>query len=181
MTLPKPHRQPGFGEPWLSRRALLAAGTCGLGGLTFGWTRSAWSTGVAPEPYRDFLRLSALLVPHRLDEVTGERLALEMRADQPPMADYIASLLALAAAKRASRVEDFFPFATGAPRAAALRIISAWYLGVVDDAPGARVFANADALMFKPTADVMTIPTYAVAGPSNWGGFSPPLAAMPAF
>ena len=165
----------------MSRRALLAAGTCGVGGLAFGWTRSAWSTRLVGEPHRDFLRLSALLVPHRLDEVTGERLALEMRADQPPMADYIASLLALATAKRASRAEDFFPFATAAPRAAALRIISAWYLGVVEDVPGARVFANADALMFKPTADVMTVPTYAVAGPNNWGGFSPPLAAMPVF
>lgn len=165
----------------LSRRALLATATTAMGGLVVGWSRPVWSSNAGGETYRDFLRLSALLIPHRLDEVTGRRLAAAMKADQPPLAGYVTTLLALAATKRASTVEDFFPFATGATRAAALKIISAWYLGVVEDVPEAQVFANVDALMFKPTSDVMTIPTYAPAGPSAWGGFSPPLAAMPTF
>ena len=165
----------------ISRRALLATGTTAIGALAVSWSRPLWPSGARAEPYRDFMRLSALLVPHRLDAVTGRRLATAMKADQSPMAGYVTTLLTLAAAKRASKVEDFFPFTTGAARAAALQIVSAWYLGVVEDVPGAVVFANVDALMFKPTSDVMTIPTYAPAGPSAWGGFSPPLAAMPSF
>lgn len=171
----------GCAAPHLSRRALLATTTTVMGGLVVGWSRPVWSSNAQPETYRDFMRLSALLVSHRLDEVTGRRLAAAMEADQLPMAGHVTTLLALAATKRASKAEDFFPFATGAPRATALKMISAWYLGVVEDKPGAQVFANVDALMFRPTSDVMTIPTYAPAGPSAWGGFSPPLAAMPTF
>lgn len=159
----------------------MLAGACATGALVIGWSRSARSSDVEDEKYQDFMRLSALLIPHRLDTVTGHRLAAAFRADRPPIADHVAALLRLAAAKQATTVEEFFPFAAGAPRATVLRIVSAWYLGVVEDRPGAQVFANVDALMFKPTSDVMTIPTYPTAGPSDWGGLSPPLAAMPAF
>ena len=84
---------------------------------------------------------------------------------------------------RAGRVVDHaqIPCGYDLQRGAALKIISAWYLGVIDDAPGATVFANFDALMFKPTSDVMTIPSYAPAGPNHWNSLSPPLAAMPSF
>ncbi len=78
-------------------------------------------------------------------------------------------------------VEDFFPFASDEAKASALRIISAWYLGVVEDAPGAKVIAYELALMFKPTSDVMTIPTYSISRPNGWGAAAPPLSAMPTF
>ncbi len=163
-----------------SRRAMLAA-ACATSALALGCTSSPKPSGLENARFQDFMRLSVLLIPHGLDTITGHRLAAAFEADRPPIAGHIAALLQLAASKRATTVEEFFPFAAGAPRATALRIISAWYLGVVEDKAGAQVFANVDALMFKPMSDVMTIPTYPSAGPNDWGRFSPPLAAMPSF
>lgn len=159
---------------------LAAGGTIAVGGLAV-HSFPVWSTVAKANAYKDFLRLSALLVPHVLDELTGKRLAIAFKADQPPMKLHVAAMLALAAARRATKVEDFYPFATGSSKAAALRIISAWYLGVVEDVPTAQVFADQAALMYKPTSDVMTIPTYAVAGPSEWNAVSAPLNPMPKF
>jgi fructose 5-dehydrogenase small subunit len=63
----------------------------------------------------------------------------------------------------------------------ALAIISAWYLGVVNDAPDAEVLAYARALIYEPTKDVMTIPSYAISGPNEWSAEAPPLSNMPEF
>jgi len=163
-----------------SRRQLLGC-TAMLGLL--GLARHAWSAPALPEPKAEapFMALSALLIAHRLDPVIGDRLAAEMKAHQPPLSDQIDALLQLARSKNATQVEDFYPFADDAAKAAARRIISAWYLGVVDDVPGAKVIAYELALMFQPTADVMTIPTYAISGPNGWSAKAPPLDAMPIF
>jgi hypothetical protein len=127
------------------------------------------------------MTLSALLIAHRLDPAVGRRIAVEMKADQPPLSDHIDALIKLARSKHATVAEDFLDVADDAPKASALRIISAWYLGVVDNVPGATVIAYELALMFQPTADVMTIPTYAIAGPNGWNAKAPPLDAMPRF
>jgi fructose 5-dehydrogenase small subunit len=52
---------------------------------------------------------------------------------------------------------------------------------VIVDAPGAEVFAYELALMYQPTTDVMTIPTYAISGPNEWTSEAPPLGSMPTF
>jgi hypothetical protein len=69
----------------------------------------------------------------------------------------------------------------GPLRETALSIISAWYLGVVTDAPDAVGVALESALMYRPTSDVMTIPSYAVSGPNGWTADAPPLSNMPEF
>jgi len=163
-----------------SRRVLLATGIGAVVALGV-----AVSPGVSTTANRsdesDFMRLSALLIPHRLNKRTGTRLMHALGVSQEPMRAHVAALLTLAADRRADKVEDFFPRATVSEKAAALAIISAWYLGVVDDLPGAQVFANNRALMFGPTSDAMTIPTYATAGPNEWGPASAALDFMPVF
>jgi hypothetical protein len=136
-------------------------------------------SAIAPDDR--FMALSRLLIPHRLDAEIGRRLDAELKADRAPMSGHIEALLKLAHDRHAAVVEDFFPFASDEAKAAALRIISAWYLGVVDDAPGAKIVASELALMFKPTSDVMTIPTYSISRPNGWGAQAPPLSAMPTF
>ena len=80
-------------------------------------------------------------------------------------------LLAIARKKNARIVEDFFPDLPEGPlKETALAIISAWYLGVVTDAPDAEVFAYEYALMYQPTRDVMTIPSYAISGAERLDG-----------
>ena len=91
-------------------------------------------------------------------------------------------LLAIAGKKNARIVEDFFPDVPEGPlKETALAIISAWYLGVVSDAPDAEVFAYEYALMYQPTRDVMTIPSYAISGPNAWTADPPALESMPDF
>jgi hypothetical protein len=52
---------------------------------------------------------------------------------------------------------------------------------VIIDAESAQVFASEFALMFQPTGDVMTIPSYAISGPNGWDSNAPPLTGMPTF
>jgi hypothetical protein len=94
----------------------------------------------------------------------------------------IDGLLSIARQKNARVVEDFFADVPDGPlKETALSIISAWYLGVVTDAPDAEVFAYEYALMYQPTRDVMTIPSYAISGPNRWTAEAPPLSNMPEF
>jgi hypothetical protein len=105
-----------------------------------------------------------------------------MAALNPALSQQIAGLLAIAREKNARIVEDFFSDVPDGPlKETALSIVSAWYLGVVTDAPDAEVFAYEYALMYQPTRDVMTIPSYAISGPNGWSAEAPPLSNMPEF
>jgi hypothetical protein len=168
------------------RRKILIGGGVLLGGLAAGQNipagaPSAPSDSTAEFPRR-FMELSSLLIPHRLDRDVGFRLAAALRMRDPGLEGHVAGLIAIAELKNATIVEDFFPDVSEGPlKDTALRIISAWYLGVVVDAPDAEVFAYELALMYQPTSDVMTIPTYAISGPNGWSSQAPPLSDMPKF
>jgi hypothetical protein len=151
------------------------------GAVAFGGAALPWSISAAAAADDRFMTLSRLLIPHSLDPVIGARIAADLATAVPRLADHLDTLLDLARAKQATIVEEFFPDAPEDAKATALRIISAWYLGVVDDVPGARIVAYELALMFKPTSDVMTIPTYAISGPNGWDAEAPPLDVMPNF
>jgi hypothetical protein len=141
----------------------------------------------APTPLSDqsaaqFMEISSLLVPHRLNAEVGKRMGAAMAALNPLLPQQIDGLLSIARQKNARVVEDFFgDVLDGLLKETALAIISAWYLGVVTDAPDAEVFAYEYALMYQPTRDVMTIPSYAISGPNGWTAEAPPLSNMPEF
>lgn len=129
-----------------------------------------------------FMRISHLLIDHRLDDGVGARLAAAMRARDAGLPASVANLLKIADGKHARVVEDFHAdIPEGPEKVAAHAIIAAWYMGVVVDEPDAEVFAYESALMFKPTGDVMTIPTYAISGPNGWTADAPNLDVMPEF
>jgi len=167
----------------LSRRYVL------VGGLFVGGTAAlaTLSAIAAPTPLSDqsaaqFMEISLLLVPHRLNAEVGKRMGAAMAALNPSLSQQIDGLLSIARQKNARIVEDFFPDVPDGPlKETALSIISAWYLGVVTDAPDAEVFAYEYALMYQPTRDVMTIPSYAISGPNGWSAEAPPLSNMPEF
>ncbi len=167
----------------LSRRKLLLGGLILLGSSYLGPSLPAWADTLKDKSAIDqFMQLSALLVNHQLDPVTGQRLAAAMISSNMITRQQISSLLAVAHARQAKVVEDFFgEIPQGELKNAALSIISAWYKGVLIDAPGAEVFAYEKALMYQPTIDVMTIPTYAITGPNGWSSHAAPLADMPDF
>jgi fructose 5-dehydrogenase small subunit len=168
----------------LDRRKVLVGGISFFGGLA---TFSPLAGFSAPAAWSDesaarFMQLSSLLVPHRLNQEIGRRIGAAMGGLNPSLSDQVTELLAIAARKNARIVEDFFSdVPEGQLKETALAIISAWYLGVVADAPDAEVFAFEHALMYQPTKDVMTIPSYAVSGPNGWTADAPPLSVMPEF
>jgi hypothetical protein len=167
----------------LFRRRILIGGGVLLGALAvapaFPTAVADTSTATLPNP---FMELSALLIPHRLDRDVGLRLAAALSAKDPAFKEHVTALLEIARKKQAAVVEEFFPDVPEGPlKDTALLIISAWYLGVIVDAPDAEVFAYELALMYQPTIDVMTIPTYAISGPNGWTSEAPPLSNMPEF
>jgi hypothetical protein len=168
-----------------NRREILVGGLSLFGGLVALRTAPAIS---APVPRLDefsagFMELSSLLIPHRLNEGVGTRIGAAMTALNPSLPAQVTELLTIARKKNARIVEDFFPDVPDGPlKQTALAIISTWYLGVVTDAPDAEVFAYEYALMYGPTSDVMTIPSYAISGPNGWAAAEGPrLSNMPEF
>jgi fructose 5-dehydrogenase small subunit len=158
--------------------ALFVGGLAALGTLPAVSAAAAWSDESAAR----FNEISSLLIPHRLNEAIGKRIGVLMSALNPSLSEHVNALLAIARQKNAHIVEDFFPDVPEGPlRDTALSIISAWYLGVVSDAPDAEVVAFEYALMYQPTSDVMTIPSYALSGPNGWTANAPPLSDMPKF
>ena len=169
----------------LDRREVLAGGLALVGGLGLAAppaVSAAEATAWSGETTARFMELSSLLIPHHLNEGVGRRIGPAMSALNPSLAEQVTELLDIARKKNARVVEDFFPDLPEGPlKQTALAIISAWYLGVVSDSPDAEVFAYADALMYGPTSDVMTIPSYAISGPNEWPADAPPLDSMPKF
>lgn len=169
----------------LSRRQVLIGGGALLSGTAISASIPAWAlqpdATSAQVPTR-FMRLSHLLIAHRLDVTVGSRLAAAMHSANPQLPGLVDQLIAIAKKNKAAVVEDFFPdIPEGKLKQLALDIISAWYKGVLVDVAGAEVFAYELALMYQPTIDVMTIPTYAISGPNQWNAEAPPLDEMPEF
>jgi hypothetical protein len=167
----------------LARREVLVGGLA-VGGLALLAALPAASaqTSWSEESAARFMEISSLLIPHRLNAEIGKRIGNLMSALNPSLSEHVTGLLAIAKEKNAKVVEDFFPDVPEGPlKATALAIISAWYMGVVTDAYEAEVFAFEYALMYQPTSDVMTIPSYAVSGPNGWTANAPPLSSMPDF
>ena len=167
----------------LARRDVLLGGLL-IGGMAALPTLAAiaaptsWSNQSAAQ----FMEISSLLIPHHLKEGIGKRMGAAMGALNPSLSQQIDELLSIARQKNARIVEDFFADVPDGPlKETALSIISAWYLGVVTNAPDAEVFAYEYALMYQPTRDVMTIPSYAISGPNRWTAEAPPLSNMPEF
>jgi fructose 5-dehydrogenase small subunit len=167
----------------LARRDFLAGSVVFMGAL-------ASSTRVVAAPLDPsmalpapkFMEVSSLLIDHKLSGDVGARLAAAMSSIHPGIAQDVDQILEIARRKNAKIVEDFFPdLPEGRLKDTALAIIAAWYTGVVVDAPGSTVFAFELALMYQPTRDVMTIPSYAISGPNGWNASAPPLSDMPEF
>jgi len=168
----------------LARRELLLGGLCLVGGLAGFPALSAIAAPASwtQQSVAQFIEISSLLIPHQLNAEVGKRIGAAMSELNPSLSEQVVALLSIAKSKNARMVEDFFPDVPAGPlKDTALAIISAWYLGVVSDAPDAEVFAYEYALMYGPTKDVMTIPSYAISGPNGWTADAPPLDNMPEF
>ncbi|OWQ47476.1 hypothetical protein CDL60_08585 [Roseateles noduli] len=173
----------------LSRRSLLemaslagtalALGGAGLlaarEGLAATAAGAASAAGAAPAaaalPAADFLRLSIFLTGGQpLDATLAGRYQVALAKRDPQFGDSARALLGLMATSKAATVEALLeqPALQDTLRALTTRIVSAWYLGIVGQDADAELISYAEALMYRPTRDVLVVPTYG-AGPDSWG------------
>ncbi|WP_431101549.1 sugar dehydrogenase complex small subunit [Roseateles noduli] len=162
----------------LSRRSLLEmaslAGTAlALGGAGLLAAQEGLAAGAAPAalPAPDFLRLSVFLTGGKpLDATLAGRYQAALARRDPQFDDSARALLAVMSTSQAASVEQLLdaPELKDTLRALTTRIVSAWYLGIVGQDADAELISYAEALMYRPTQDVLVVPTYG-AGPDSWG------------
>lgn len=129
-----------------------------------------------------FMRLSNMLVNHQLDPDIGARVVATAAAQHKDLPAMIDAIIAIAEKKQAAVVEDFFAdIPDGELKDFAHWVIFAWYSGCSSDKRDAAVFAYEQALTFKTTSDVVTIPSYGISGPDRWSQVTVPLVDMPRF
>lgn len=123
----------------------------------------------------DFMAVSRLVASGSLDPITGAALCHALQRRDAAFETHLQTLAQHVRAMPGLTVEalaaDLDRRGEVAPRAALNQIVSAWYLGVVDD----HVYAYEGALMFRVTADVLSPPSYAHGGPLNWAESDPPI------
>ncbi len=129
-----------------------------------------------------FLSASQLLVNHQLDPAVGARIAQFAGASYPNLEPLLDGVIAAAEARGASQVEDFFDdLPEGELRNFAYWVISAWYTGSSSFERDATLFTYEEALLYRPTLDMVPIPTFGFSAPNAWGQDLYPLTNLPRF
>lgn len=167
----------------MSRRSLMLTGISLLGSYVALSSLPSWAIPAADSAQLGpFMRLSSLLVNHRLNPAVGARM-LEVAAREHAGLDAaMSALLTLAESKQARKVEDFYAdIPAGPQQALAQWIIFAWYTGCSSTKRDATVFTYEEALTYQTTLDVVAIPSYGISGPNRWSQVTVPLADMPRF
>jgi fructose 5-dehydrogenase small subunit len=114
----------------------------------------------------NFMIVSRLVSDATLDPQTAQALYGALSKKQ----DFDKNLEALAKLASASGMTiETLDAQLASPQQKALRgtlneIVSAWYLGIVDN----KTYAYHGALMYRPTADMLAPPSYTRAGPLWW-------------
>ena len=165
----------------LSRRKFLLGATAVSGAWVTWGALPAWGVGTTASPAQ-FLEVSKLLINHQLDEAVGARIAAAAATKYPQAAQMMTSIAALAQAKQARQVEDFFgDIPEGPLQEFAYWVIFAWYSGCSSPKKDAQLFTFEHALTYKTTADTVAMPSYGFSGPNLWSRPIVPLSNMPIF
>ncbi len=166
----------------LSRRTLIGAAAAAGVALAFGGpallgTSNAFAAAAASQ---DFLRLSEFLTGGQpLTAALAARYQEALGRHEPQFAAAAARLQRHVADGRFTHVDELLaaPGLDPALRATATQIVSAWYLGIVGEDADAELISYANALMYRPTAGILDVPTYG-SGPDSWG-HKPPVSTVP--
>ena len=179
----KPSKDP-TGTLMMSRRGiLLGSATLFAGSLAASLCPTLALAAVDKGAQDRFMQLSNLLIDHQLSPNVGARIAETASSQYKNFGQMLDAIIAIADKKQAARVEDFFAdIPDGELKDFAHWVIFAWYSGCSSEKRDATVFTYEEALTFKTTSDVVTIPSYGLSGPNLWTRPNVPLsAAMPRF
>lgn len=157
----------------LSRRTLLAgaalAGTAlAIGGGAVLGTTNAFAAAASST---DFLRLSEFLTGGKaLEAGLATRFQAALARHDPTFDEAATALQRYVADAKAGSIDELLARPDlGTPmRKTITQIVSAWYLGIVGTDADTELVSYAQALMYRPTQDVLVVPTYG-GGPDSWG------------
>ncbi len=157
----------------ISRRALLgtavaAGAVLAIGGTTVLGTTNALAATTAST---GFLRLSEFLTGGQpLAAGLATRYEASLARLDPKFTAAAAELQRYVNDAKASHIDELLarPDLSEPLRKTITQIVSAWYLGIVNNDTDVELISYADALMYRPTADVLVIPSYG-GGPDSWG------------
>jgi hypothetical protein len=165
----------------ISRRKFLLGATVVSGAWVTWGALPAWGVGTTASSAQ-FMEVSKLLINHQLDEAVGARIAAAAATKYPQAVQMMTSIAALAQAKQARQVEDFFgDIPEGPLQEFAHWVIFAWYSGCSSPKKDAQLFTFEQALTYKTTADTVAMPSYGFSGPNLWSRPIVPLSNMPIF
>lgn len=162
--------------PRLTRRALLAGTALSLGTIIL-----SGSVLAAPpdEQENRFLDVSERLTEKvGLSTVTSRRILAALTDDDADFDENLVRLAALGDGAPSGMALKTLADAAGLGPIVA-RIVAAWYCGTVETKAGPVVVSYKDALMYRPVADGLTVPTYCSNGPVWWSGLPPEISRMP--
>jgi len=152
----------------VSRRQVLAGGslacTVAVAGMALPHPARA-----AEEADR-FMRMSGLLVNHRLDPAFGAAILDHARQHTADWAQLCDRITGRAEARGARTVEEFFDDIPAGPEQDFARwVILAWYSGCSGAGATATLFSYEKALAFQTTIDMAPIPSYGRPAPMPGG------------
>jgi hypothetical protein len=160
----------------ISRRTLLngaaLAGTAlFVGGAGMLAMPLADAADAAPAAPAGFLKLSEFLTGGQgLDGALAARFQATLSRQDPGFDAAVGALEQYVATTAPATIDDLLarPDLAVPLRKTITQIVSAWYLGIVGEDEHAELVSYADALMYRPTRDVLVVPTYG-GGPDSWG------------
>lgn len=164
----------GFKKPRTRRHFLLLLGS-GLAALTSAAIALSSSQKSSSQPtsesqQSEFLALSVLVTarpnPHPL---TSSRIYKALSTQHPQFQESVSALMQLVRTQQLTNVDALMNVLNKKAALTQLKtvlhdIISAWYLGEVQD----KVIAFESALMFDPVRNVVGVPSYCWAPPGYW-------------
>lgn len=171
------------------REAVLAAAAVSVQAVLLGWPgptgAQSTASGVGAvsaadgEAIQRFLAFSRAITGHDdVDVITAGRIRAAMVGGDAAFAQTADVLAALVQPGIAP--DTLLSAAEGAGlRDAALAVVSAWYTGTVGTGTKVTVVAYEQALMYRPVADGLTVPTYCNEGPIWWTGAPPEAGVAP--
>ncbi len=152
----------------ISRRALLQGSAAAL-------ALAVLAPGFAVSPALAatddaFLKLSTFLTGKSLNPTLSARYLVALAKHNPDLDGEITALQGFIDQNGFADMDAFLaaPDLSDDLKASALKIVSAWYLGVVGEPEVAELIAFHDALMYVPTNPYIPVPTYGP-GPHTWG------------
>lgn len=121
-----------------------------------------------------FMQVSQLISAEPLSPQTGAALYGALKPGNSALDEHLRVLAKMVTTQANLTIESLVDALKSSQQPQLLAtvhsMVAAWYTGIVDH----RTYAYEGALMYRPTHDVLSPPSYTRGGPLNWANSQPP-------